>query len=169
MSKDTWTAARVAELTQLWADGFSGGAIAKKMNLSKNAIVGKAHRLGLPSRPSPIIWDGRKTTGARGTRSQRQARLEAETPAPTIEPINEPAPEAPPRDETKGLCQYIEGEPSADDACKCNAPALRGRPYCLDHARKAYRYGSPSQSRKLTDEELRTPGLVETSFKGRAA
>lgn len=35
---------------------------------------------------------------------------------------------APPR-----TCQYIKGEPSADDSCKCGKPAEPGRPYCAEH------------------------------------
>lgn len=35
-------------------------------------------------------------------------------------------------------CQWIAGEPSPDDACKCGAPALSGRPYCEAHCKRAY-------------------------------
>jgi hypothetical protein len=37
-----------------------------------------------------------------------------------------------------GPCQWIAGEPSEDDACKCGAPALEGRPYCGRHHARAY-------------------------------
>ena len=37
-----------------------------------------------------------------------------------------------------GQCQYIAGEPSADDSCKCLAPAVPGRPYCGPHAALCY-------------------------------
>ena len=46
-----WSKERIVELKQLWAEGLSSGQIAKKMGgLSRNAILGKVHRLGLPTR-----------------------------------------------------------------------------------------------------------------------
>ncbi|MFC6216911.1 GcrA family cell cycle regulator, partial [Fodinicurvata halophila] len=50
----TWTAERIDELSRLWSEGQSASAIGKQLGISKNAVVGKAHRLKLPSRPSPI-------------------------------------------------------------------------------------------------------------------
>mgnify|MGYP002624215135 FL=1 len=39
-------------------------------------------------------------------------------------------------------CQYIAGDPSHDDACKCGAPVQRGKPYCEAHQRRAWVKGS---------------------------
>lgn len=49
-----WTFETIQTLRTLWAKGHSTAEIGRRMGLSKNAIVGKAHRLNLPSRPSPI-------------------------------------------------------------------------------------------------------------------
>lgn len=51
-----WTDERIALLKQYWDDGLSASQIAELMgeNLSRNAVIGKAHRLGLASRPSPL-------------------------------------------------------------------------------------------------------------------
>lgn len=50
-----WSDGRIAMLRRLWADhGLSAAAIGRMLGISKNAVVGKAHRLELPSRPSPI-------------------------------------------------------------------------------------------------------------------
>ena len=49
-----WTEEAIARLRTFWNEGHSTAAIGRCMNTSKNAVVGKAHRLGLPSRPSPI-------------------------------------------------------------------------------------------------------------------
>lgn len=45
-----WTEARVARLTDLWGRGYSAGAIAQLMKVSRSAIAGKAWRLELPER-----------------------------------------------------------------------------------------------------------------------
>ena len=49
-----WTGERVAELRRLWDEGLSTAEIGRRLGVSKNAVVGKAHRLGLPPRQSPI-------------------------------------------------------------------------------------------------------------------
>lgn len=54
-----WNDATHAQLRELWAEGLSTPKIAIKMGFTKNAIVGKAHRLNLPARP-PAIKTGKK-------------------------------------------------------------------------------------------------------------
>ena len=49
-----WTDDDIQKLRTLWAEGHSTAEIGRRMGVSKNAIVGKAHRLDLPGRPSPI-------------------------------------------------------------------------------------------------------------------
>jgi GcrA cell cycle regulator len=50
-----WTPARVQRLRELWAAGRTASAIAQELRgVSRNAVIGKAHRLGLEPRPSPI-------------------------------------------------------------------------------------------------------------------
>lgn len=46
--------AGIEQLRTLWAEGHSTSEIARRIGVTKNAIVGKAHRLDLPGRPSPI-------------------------------------------------------------------------------------------------------------------
>ncbi len=50
----TWTPERVDLLAQLWSSGMPTAQIGKELGITKNAVVGKAHRLGLPERQSPI-------------------------------------------------------------------------------------------------------------------
>ena len=53
-----WDEATVARLREEWALGYSTGEIGRRMGISKNAVVWKAHRLNLPARPSPIVRSG---------------------------------------------------------------------------------------------------------------
>jgi GcrA cell cycle regulator len=62
-----WTQDLDAQLRALWAQDdprLSTNEIGRRMGLTKNAVVGRAHRLKLPSRPSPINGDGRPWTAA---------------------------------------------------------------------------------------------------------
>jgi GcrA cell cycle regulator len=49
-----WTEDTIVRLRELWDEGHSTAEIGRRLGFSKNAIVGKAHRLDLPARPSPI-------------------------------------------------------------------------------------------------------------------
>ncbi len=49
-----WTEERVAELKKLWAEGHSASQIAKRLgSVTRNAVIGKVHRLGLSGRATP--------------------------------------------------------------------------------------------------------------------
>lgn len=51
----SWTEERIATLTKMWAGGATASQIAEELGgVSRNAVIGKAHRLGLKSRPSPV-------------------------------------------------------------------------------------------------------------------
>lgn len=51
----SWTDERIESLRQLWEDGLTASQIADQLGgVSRNAVIGKAHRLGLKSRPSPV-------------------------------------------------------------------------------------------------------------------
>jgi GcrA cell cycle regulator len=53
-----WDDELIQRLVSLWGEGHSTAEIGRRMNVTKNAVVGKAHRLNLPARPSPIRRDG---------------------------------------------------------------------------------------------------------------
>lgn len=53
-----WTDALVLRMRALWDEGLSTQAIGDRLGISKNAVVGKAHRLNFPSRSSPIKGAG---------------------------------------------------------------------------------------------------------------
>jgi GcrA cell cycle regulator len=52
-----WSDDIIGQLRALWDEGHSTAEIGRRLGVTKNAIVGKAHRLDLPSRPSPIRRD----------------------------------------------------------------------------------------------------------------
>ena len=79
----SWTDERVAELRRLWDTGKSASEIGKILGVSKNSVVGKAHRLKLKSPPSPI----RRTAFVKPKSAPRK-----DPPKPRPEVIREPAP-----------------------------------------------------------------------------
>ena len=53
-TQSVWTESRLVKLRELWDEKLSISKIGEALGVSRNAIAGKAHRLGLPKRQSPI-------------------------------------------------------------------------------------------------------------------
>ncbi len=81
-----WSEETIGRLRMLWAEGHSTAEIGRRLGISKNAVVGKAHRLDLPSRPSPIRRDGSGPGG--GERRRATPRRAA---GPTLPPLTSTA------------------------------------------------------------------------------
>src|ERR1700710_236505 len=75
-----WTAEAIDQLRAFWAEGHSTAEIGRRMGISKNAIVGKAHRLDLDARPSPIRREAAKPVVERPSPYPRVA-------GPTLPPL----------------------------------------------------------------------------------
>ena len=85
-----WTDEMVEELKKLWAEGVTTGEIGKRLNISKNSIVGKVHRLGLSGRPSPI----KKKTDAEKAEKKTKSTKTIKEKKSTVKVIKEPKTEA---------------------------------------------------------------------------
>jgi GcrA cell cycle regulator len=83
-----WTDEVIARLRQLWAEGHSTAEIGRRIGVTKNAVVGKVHRLQLIARPSPIRRDGpaarppRRPAGPRRVIGPTLPSMAAITPPP---------------------------------------------------------------------------------------
>ena len=85
-----WTDERIATLTKMWESGATASQIADELGgVSRNAVIGKAHRLGLKSRPSPVKPNEEKATAKKTPDPAPAARLKAK---PVKAPL--PAPKA---------------------------------------------------------------------------
>ncbi len=151
-----WNAEAIDRLRALWAEGHSTAEIGRRMGVSKNAVVGKAHRLNLPARPSPIRRDVVATPKPAPARRHTLPPLRAalREPLPMLKPAMSvmtaaPAAVAPvaravsaaprpfPRVGGKSCCWPI-GEPGTSGFTFCTAEAMVAKPYCTEHAAIAY-------------------------------
>jgi GcrA cell cycle regulator len=81
----SWTDERIATLRKMWEGGATASEIATELGgVSRNAVIGKAHRLGLKARPSPVKANDKKKPAA----PKKQA---APAPKPAAEARPEPA------------------------------------------------------------------------------
>lgn len=93
-----WTDERVARLKELWDKGLSASQIAQELGdgLSRNAVIGKAHRMGLSARPSPLKGGAARAKRAKATgAASKSAKTTAATAA--SEPAAKPAAKAAPK------------------------------------------------------------------------
>jgi GcrA cell cycle regulator len=135
-----WTDETIAKLRALWDEGLSTAEIGRRLNISKNAVVGKAHRLNLPARPSPI----RRTEGEAAPKPVPPKRTQGPTLPPLAASIATPvAPvrtlmAAPKPVQRATPCCWPIGEPGKPSFHFCTAAATPGKPYCEEHAAIAY-------------------------------
>lgn len=122
-----WGEAATAHLRQRWSDGAAATLIGTELGVSKSAVVGKAHRLNLPPRPSPIRAAGQTRPPAR----PRPVKAEQTPPAPALEPPPPPREPVAPRG-----CLYPRGNRPHWDWC--DAPVVDGGPYCEPCRRRCW-------------------------------
>jgi len=159
-----WTDERVETLKKLWLDGLSASQIAKQLGgVTRNAVIGKVHRLGLSGRAAPSQPARPVFKAPRPARPAATTVPIARRAAPTAEPppvvsVAEPASAATalaPRVEERGvatvltlgahMCKWPIGDPSSDEFSFCGRRSSEDGPYCIEHARVAYQ---PQQNKK---------------------
>ncbi|WP_438731349.1 GcrA family cell cycle regulator [Parasphingorhabdus sp. DH2-15] len=93
-----WTDERIDQLKKLWEKGNTASQIAEELGgVSRNAVIGKAHRLGLKSRPSPVKSGDKKAKTARKAKEKvAKPKTKAAAPTPTKKSPTQAAPQASP-------------------------------------------------------------------------
>jgi GcrA cell cycle regulator len=167
VEKMSWTEERVELLKKLWTEGLSASQIAGRLShgVTRNAVIGKVHRLGLSGRATPQRAARPRTRRTRepthpGRLLLPTAGATALKPAHRAEPAPRPEPEPEPIrliDIPKGervsilmlserTCRWPMGDPGTEDFFFCgHTPKASGGPYCEYHARLAYQ---PLQDRR---------------------
>lgn len=171
----SWTEDRVDVLKKLWAEGHSASQIAKQLGgVTRNAVIGKVHRLGLSGRATPSRPVKRpprlarpkpqvQTAGAVATqptvstedtpirRSDQQAILSALQPAPVAD--GEAATILTLRD---SMCKWPIGDPADPQFAFCGRKSDCG-PYCAEHAKVAFQ-PQRKRDRKSGEENRKAAG-----------
>jgi len=171
----SWTDERVETLTKMWKDGNSAAEIAKELGgVTRNAVIGKAHRLGLSGRSSPIKKkkeDTKKTTkataapkktaaakktvekkkasGPKKVASAAQQKIIAEAIKEAVAEVDrELAGGVALLELTEKLCRWPIGDPQESDFHFCGMASMPNLPYCEEHAAEAYQTPRKQQGSK---------------------
>jgi len=151
----TWTDERVEQLKKLWSEGLSASQIAAELGgITRNAVIGKVHRLGLSGRTKAPSTTTPRPRKPRTTHMIRVARpvvrgntalAHAYAYDYEAEPEQAPVENVVPMGQRRTLlqlneqtCRWPIGDPATQDFYFCGGHALTGLPYCTHHSRIAY-------------------------------
>lgn len=157
----SWTEERVGTLAKLWGDGLSASQIAAVLGggVTRNAVIGKVHRLGLsgrvksgqaqparPQKPRPAVPADTVMPPARPATPEPQGETGV-----TLAPVRSGEVEIPVSERVSILelrdtmCRWPIGDPSRAEFGFCGRRSSVGVPYCDAHCRIAYQ---PAAERK---------------------
>lgn len=162
----SWTDERVALLKKMWGEGKTAAEIAKELGgVTRNAVIGKAHRLKLSNRLSPIQQNNKKPVVK--TIEEKQPPQKKAANDMTIADMN-----------IKGvalgelrdkMCRWPIGDPQDEDFRFCGFQSVAGLPYCGEHSKVAYQAATRNRILQAEDFEERVSRDEEDDVKEAAA
>ncbi len=138
----SWNQQKVDDLKKLWNEGVATSRIGEQLGFTKNAVIGKAFRLGLERRQN-----SRKKTAR--SQSVSSVTMYRETSAPVhsqMTPKREVARRREKFSFKKSIvgtgsfksCQWPIGDPLEEGFHYCGGQNIPTKPYCIEHYKKAY-------------------------------
>ena len=124
-NNSVWDEKNLDRLKKLWDEGLPITKIGLELGVSRNAIAGKAHRLGLPKRNSPISKSGEP----RKNKSISDFETSKELPLKIL--LREV-------EWSRNRCCWPIGDPKLPGFSFCGISIIPGRPYCEEHSNLAY-------------------------------
>ena len=148
----SWTYERVEKLKQLWDEGHTASRIAAELGeVTRNAVIGKAHRLGLSGRMA-----SKKSSGGISIIRKKKVNLYKNQKIIDISPtIDEPMNPTMFNDIKDGLCRWPLGEPDEIDFKFCGRGTKEGIVYCQAHYKQAYQPLSKVRERRKLKRKFR--------------
>jgi GcrA cell cycle regulator len=153
----SWTDERVELLKKLWSDGLSASQIAAELGgITRNAVIGKVHRLGLSGRAKSTSSASPRPRKARAPHMLRIGRaairgntalahaynLEAEAEPELIDNVIPIGQRRTLLELNEQTCRWPVGDPGSTEFFFCGGNTLAGLPYCAYHSRVAYQPAS---------------------------
>jgi Uncharacterized protein conserved in bacteria len=148
-----WDDNNVTKLRELWDQGLPTAQIGKLLGFTKNAVVGKAHRIGLERRPSPI-----RRTAVKPDRKKARSpvmpklNFESNFENPKVQKeskLFQPMVKNIFNSNKKRGCEWPIGHPDEIDFHFCNKDRFEDKPYCINHCAVAYVLPEKEESEKV--------------------
>tara|TARA_B110000008_G_C16492020_1_gene372549 strand:- start:132 stop:527 length:396 start_codon:yes stop_codon:yes gene_type:complete len=125
MDNSVWDEEKLNKLKALWDEGLPITKIGNMLGVSRNAIAGKAHRMGLPKRNSPISKSG-------DPRKNQQKNVEKNIKELPLKILLRNV------EWSRNRCCWPIGDPKLPGFSFCGVSITPGRPYCEEHSNLAY-------------------------------
>ena len=124
-SKNIWDESKLKELEDLWEQGHPISKIGEILGVSRNSVAGKAHRMGLPKRNSPISKSGDPRKNQVSNVAEKNKSLPLKIMLRNVE-------------WSRNRCCWPIGDPKLPGFAFCGTSIIPGRPYCEEHSNLAY-------------------------------
>ncbi len=144
----SWTDDRVELLTKLWTEGQTAAEIAKTLGgVTRNAVIGKAHRLKLSNRVSPIQQNKKPAPVSVAPKPEKKKAK----PVLPVEPVNKDGIQL--MDLGANMCRWPYGDPREENFGFCGGASIAGLPYCEEHAKAAYQAATRNKILKAKEQQ----------------
>ncbi len=160
----SWTNEKVEKLKELWSKGYTASQIAEKLgDTTRNAVIGKAHRLNLEARaPSKQINTSKSRENKQVVKRSpapmsRKAKFQSILLDKNFEPENPKSLE----ELTEETCKWPVGHPNEDKFYFCGRKPESDFPYCKLHV--LYAFQPKNQKEDDLDEDI--PEIIEKKVK----
>ena len=163
----SWTPERERKLQQLWSKGHTASQIAEILgDTTRNAVIGKAHRLNLEARASSkktaVKTHNRENNNASENKTQKlgkKARFKALLLDKNFEPENPKQLE----ELTDDTCRWPIGHPPEKKFYFCGRKPIDKFPYCKLHVLYAFQPKNAKEEDKISEEDI--PKFIEKKIK----
>ena len=139
-----WTDERIAQLKAGWEGGMTASQIAEQLGegVTRNAVIGKAHRLGLEALAAPPVAPPPNSPPAAVAATLAPRPIVAKKPVRTGKAARTTL-----LDLNEKICKWPLGHPGDADFHFCGKASQAGFPYCTEHCLLAYQAQLPRRDR----------------------
>ena len=162
----SWTPEREEKLKQLWKKGHTGSEIANMLgSTTRNAVIGKAHRLNLPARSvsrrstQKVNTEKDNAPEVKNQKLGRKARFRALLLDENFEPENPTKLE----NLTDEHCRWPLGEKMEPASLFCGRKSMEKFTYCKLHVLYAFQPKNAKEEDQITEEDI--PQFIEKKIK----
>ena len=165
----SWTEEKVSKLKELWGKGKTASQIAEIIGgISRNAVIGKAHRLNLSAKikqkiSAPNLAGNIKYEDKHSRRRVRRNKFKSLL----LDKDFEPAKNLHLEELTEHTCKYMKGHPNEHDASFCGRKTVEKFSYCPLHLMIIFQ--PKGKKEDLTDKEDDVPQFIEKKIRSRSA
>ena len=161
----SWTEEKVNKLKEMWGKGQTASQIAEIIGgVSRNAVIGKAHRLNLSSKIKTKSSNVNKKNYSNHNNTQIQFKgKRSKFKSLLLDKNFEPAKNLTLEELTEDTCKYMEGNPNEKDASFCGRKNVEKFSYCPLHLMVVFQPKGKKEDIMDKDEEM--PKFIEKKIK----